>query len=334
MRIKNECVSIRIGNKEREFHNMILNNYIDLYAESFISFKDKILPYCAIKFGGSQDIDENSTTMEYDVMLEAELPSISEIFTKDTIINKYMYYKEMNESSSIQEFEGKYISGIGFGNFDDETKAFVLYAFLDVSKYNITFQESQSIAISRTDKITTDLQFYSPCSEVKFPVHLTMKGLLEIKGLDYDKVYSELWSIGTGSLYNVIEDEIPINNLDFRKTGTGIVTIKSAEDFAIYPNLTLYPNATAYPGRQKTGLKELKIEDKGEGKYPSPLVYPNLSELPKQATKKWIIYKFKLWRERWEETNKIIEDTGLFYYQSQKTDLTGNLKLEIKYERG
>ena len=43
MKIKNESVTIKIGNKERSFHNLILNSYIDLFADSFLKFKNKLL---------------------------------------------------------------------------------------------------------------------------------------------------------------------------------------------------------------------------------------------------------------------------------------------------
>lgn len=333
MKVKNESVTVKVGNKERVFTNLILNNYLDLYAESFVSFKQKWLPCCFIKFENTQYIDENSTTMDYDIILEAQFKDMQQIFTENNVTNKYMYYIEQATNQSISDFKGKSIAGIGFGNYSYDTQECIIYAFLDVSKYNIIIQESQSIVISRIDKIITDLKFYSPFPEVIFPTHLTMNGIMEMTGMDYDTIYSQLYSIGTGTLYNKMNNEVLVEDLDFKKIGTGLVGIEGAKDYATYPSFTLYPSPTLYPGRTTEGLAKLKIEDKGEGLYPSPSLYPGADTYPKVATDKWVIYKFKLYRQRWEGEQEIIEDTGLWYYQSQKTDLTGNLRLEIKYER-
>lgn len=333
MKIKNESVTIKIGNKERVFKNLILNNYLDLYAESFVSFKQKWLPDCFIKFQDTQYIDEDSTTMDYDVILEANFKDMQQIFTENNVTNKYMYYTELSISASIQDFKEKPITGLGFGKFDHATQKATIYAFLDISNYNIIIQDGQEIVISRTDKIITDLQFYSPFSEVTFPVHLTMNGISQITGMEYDTIYSKLYSIGTGTLYNQINNEVLVEDLDFKKIGTGLVGIEGAKDYAIYPSSTTYPNFTLYPGRTAEDLAKLEIIDNGEGLYPSPYLYPNLTTYPKLATDKWVIYKFKLYKQLYSGEQEIIQDTGLYYYQVQKTDLTGNIKLEIKYER-
>lgn len=332
MKVKNEGISIKIGNKERVFKNLILNNYLDLYAESFVNFKQKWLPYCFIKFEETQAIDENSTTMDYDVVLEANFKDMQQIFTENTITNKYMYYTQTFNSKPLDSFKGKAIAGIGFGNYINDN--IVIYAFLDVSKYNIIMQEGQKLIISRIDKITTDLKLYSPFSEVTFPVHLMMNGIMEIIGMEYETIYSRLYSIGTGTLYNKMNTEIPVEQLDFKKTGTGLVSIESAKDYAIYPAPDLFPGPDVFPGRPSEGLTKLQIEDKGEGLYPSLDLLPGQDTYPEEATDKWVIYKFKLYRQVWTENQgDIAVDTGLWYYQSQKTDLKGDLKLEIKYER-
>lgn len=339
MKIKNESVTVKVGDKERIFTNLILNNYLDLYAESFVEFKQKWLPDCFIKFSETQPIDENSTTMDYDIVLEAQFKDMQQIFTKNNVTNKYMYYEEFATSKSLADFTGKPIAGIGFGIYNYETQECTIYAFLNVSRYNIIIQENQNLVISRIDKIITDLKFYSPFSEATFPTHLTMNGITEHIGMEYNILFSRLYSIGTGTLYDKIKNEVLIDDLDFKKEGTGIVKIECAKDYAIYPSSVLYPSPTLYPGRSAEKLKKIKIEDKGEGLYPSFSLYPETNAYPKVATDKWVIYKFKIYRQSFfldENSNEqqFVEDTGLWYYQSQKTDLMGNLKLEIKYERG
>lgn len=179
MKIKNESVTIKIGNKEKSFHNLILNSYIDLFADSFLKFKNKLLTYCYVKFDTTQTINENSTTMEYDTILETNFYKTKESFSENNIINDYIYDIPVMEQEEISTFVGKKITGIGFGDYDNDSGQYLLYAFLDVSKYQIIVQEGQEVVISRKDKITRDLQFYSPFSSVKYPTHLTSRGIIE-----------------------------------------------------------------------------------------------------------------------------------------------------------
>lgn len=332
MKIKNESVTIQVGKKKIELHNLILNSYLDLFADSFLKFKTKALYYCYIKFDTEQDINVNSRTMQYDTIYECDFYKIRETYTENYIINDYFYDKEVVEQPLISDFAGHKITGIGFGDFNYDTGQYEIYAFLDVSEYEIYVQPGEQIVISRKDKISSDLKFYSPFTEVKYPTHLTIRGILEVQGNDFNTVYSELYSIGFGTLYNTIEEEIKVEDLDFKKIGTGLIGLEGAKDYSVYPSSTLYPNITLYPGREIEGLQKLKIEDKGEGLYPSLLLFPGQT-YPQKATCRWVIYKFKLYRKRHEGEEEIIEDTGLYYYQSQMTNLIGDIKLKIKYER-
>lgn len=335
MKIKNESVTIRIGNKEKAFHNLILDSYIDLFADSFLSFKKKMLTYCFIKFDTTQQINEESTTMDYDTILETNFYKTSETYTENTIINSYTYDTAVVGYSEISEFQGHQITGIGFGDYNTDKQQYVLYAFLDVSKYQIIVQEGQEVVISRKDKITSDLLFYSPFSTVKYPVHLTMRGILDLIGMEYNEVFSELYSVAFGTLYNKIDtEEIPVAELDFKKEDLGTVSLVGAQDYAIYPNIDLFPSSELFPGRSSEGLKKLEIPDRGEGQYPSSLLFPSTELYPKQSSPKYVIYKFKLYIRRWEGEKEIVEDTGYYYYQAQAIDGTGVIKLTIKYERG
>ena len=48
MKVSNEFIRIRTGSKEKIFRNLILNNYLKLYTDSFLQFKDKTLNACLI----------------------------------------------------------------------------------------------------------------------------------------------------------------------------------------------------------------------------------------------------------------------------------------------
>ena len=335
MRIKNDSVTIKIGNKEKSFHNLILDSYINLFADSFLKFKNKMLTYCYVKFDTAQTINEKSEKMEYDTILETNYYKTNETYTENTIINDYVYDTALIEYPELSEFAGRQITGIGFGSYNYDKAEYVLYAFLDVSKYQIIVQEGQTITISRKDKITSDLLFSSPFSTVEYPTHLTMRGILELEEMEYNEIFSQLYSVAFGTLYNKIDtEEIPVADLDFKKEGLGTVILIGAQNYAIYPSMDLFPNEGLFPGRNTVGLKNLEVPDRGIGQYPSNNLFPSISLYPKQITPKYVIYKFKLYRRRWEDIQEIIEDTGLYYYQAQKIDGTGAIKLTIKYERG
>lgn len=353
MKIKNESVTIKIGREQKTFQNLILNDYIDLYADSFLSFKDKFLAYCFIKLDTLQEITPESTQMEYDLVLENYLRDFEEIYTENTIINKYNY-KNVVENK-VGNLNGHKITGIGFGLWDIETDNYKLYAFLDVSSYNVVIQNNQSVSVSRIDKVTSDLKFYCDDNSIKYPLHLTTKGKIEFKANDYDTVFPKLYSIGLGTLYNQMEKEILIKDLDFKKESLGVLRITGAKDYASYPSYNTFPNPNLYPGRINTDLEPLRIEGKeninkanldfslegafidkdlSEGLYPSIFLYPNNELYPEKAITKWVIYKFQLYRQRYEGEEEIIEPLNQYYKQSQFTELTGNLKLKIKYEKG
>lgn len=297
MKIKNEEVSVKIGNKTKVFTNLIMNSYLDLFADSFLNFKSKNLPYCLVNFTkGNSDIDKDSIKMQYDTILEADFASNIETLTENNIINKYFYQSPVADYPYLQDFQGKQIMQLGFANWDDAKQDYVLYAYLDISKYNITIQENQPIIISRVDKISSDMNFWGNDNKLKAPYHLTGRGLLELQGMDYSNIYPKLYSIGFGIFPYKYIDEYLLENLNIEKTGTGEITI--------------------------TGINN---------NFAKPDLYP------KESTANLLIYKFKMFREYYEDPMlpPILEDTGLFYVQYKELNRYGVIdKLKIKYERG
>ena len=71
MKVKNLEVGIKIGNKQHKFTNLILNKYLDLFADSFLEFKDKNLDFCCINLTKEKTlITPESTEMQFDTILE------------------------------------------------------------------------------------------------------------------------------------------------------------------------------------------------------------------------------------------------------------------------
>ena len=195
MKIENKEIGIKIGDKELKFTNMILNSYLNLFADSFNSFKNKDLPYCLISFNTLNNITEYSTEMSYDLILEAEFNKNIEVLSPTSIINKY-YYRTPQVGQEWGSFIGQQILNIGFANYDYVTNKYEIYAFLDVSNYNIIVQDKQPIIISRTDKITSDMNLWTNSSKIKAPYHLSMRGMLNYEGMEYFRSIPKLHSIG------------------------------------------------------------------------------------------------------------------------------------------
>lgn len=306
MKIENKEVSIKIGNKVKTFTNMILNNYLNLFAKSFTQFREKNLPYCLINFTkDNSSINENSTEMEYDLVLETQLNEIKEIVTENSITNQY-YYNTVKYGYNWNDFQGKKIKNIGFGTYSIDEDKYTIYAYLNVSNYNIIVQEYQPIYISRIDQIVSDMNFWSNNQKIKTPLHLSRMGLLEIIGNEYLRIQPQLYSIGFGVLPYTMNKEYLAEELNI-STSNNIVTINNVIENAYRPN-------TKYFSKDLLMGADLIMQ---QPEYPL------------------IIYKYKLYKEKYIDPVEppIWEDTGMYYTQYKESTKYGKLKLSVKYER-
>lgn len=309
MKIENVEIGIKIGNKERRFKNLILNNYINLFVNSLLNFQSKQMVACAVNFTKKNNITINSTTMNYDTVKLNR--SFQEALTGETIINKYIFTDEdgVELLPSFSQFLGQSIKQIGFGIYDYETATFTMYAYLDVSKYNIVVQEGQPIVISRIDKIVSDMKFWSNSKDIITPYHLTADGIHLIQDMEYIRVLPKLHSIGFGILPYKFIKEYLVEDLNFQITGVGEMTITGIES-----------------NYAKNDL------------YPSPSLYPSPDLYPREPTANLLICKFKMYYEIYEdpmEPETTLVDTGKYYVQYKELEDFGKIQnLKIKYERG
>lgn len=307
MKVKNLEVGIRIGNKQRKFTNLILNNYLDLFANSFKEFASKELTHCVVNITKTNTkIDETSTTMNFNTLIEG---TMQEVLTDNSILNKYSYTEKQTayNYNPISSYKGQTIKEIGFGMYDYNLNAFVMYAYINVSKYNIVIQEKQPVIISRIDKIVSDMEFWSNSTKIKTPYHLTGDGIHEILGMEYERIFPKLYSLGFGILPYKYLKEYLVENLNISKTGIGEITIDN--NFQNFANNSLYPSKT---------------------------LYPNKKLYPQKATANLLMYKFKMYRETFPDPEgpPVLIDTGLFYVQYKKLERFGVINnLKIKYER-
>lgn len=307
MKIRNEEVSIKIGNKEHKFTNLILNGYLDLFADSFLDFKNKDLTYCLVNFTHSNvGINENSTSMNYDLVLETYLEDEIEILTDRSITNKYYYDKEVSGGKNWSEFASRQIQDIGFAMYNSTTKKYIIYAYLNVANYNIIVQGNQPIIISRTDKIESDMSLWVSDATIKGPIHLTKRGIVKYMDNDYFTSKSVLYSIGFGVLPYAINKEYLAEDLTIQKSGTGVLEVQNTLE-------TYYKKSNKFSN-------DLYMSDNLILQEPS---YP------------FLIYKFKIYEETYPnpEQPAVWVDTGMYYTQYKKLTKHGKLSLKIKYER-
>lgn len=293
MKIENKEISIKIGNKELKFTNMILNSYLNLFADSFIEFKNKDLPYCLINFNNINNITEDSTEMDYDLILEADFNKNIEVLSPIAITNKY-YYRTPQVGQEWSSYIGKPIISIGFANYDYTLNKYVIYAYLDVSNYNIIVQENQPIIISRIDKITSDMNLWGNSSKIKAPYHLSMRGMLNYEGMEYFRTVPKLYSVGFGVLPYTLNKEYLLEDLTIQRNGTGIVEIQDV----------------------------LEAQYKANTKYFNTDICFDNNWYFQECTYDYMIYKFKLYKETYTnpEDPPTWVDTGLFYTQYKKVE--------------
>lgn len=307
MKVENKEIGIKVGKKEFKFTNMILNSYLDLFADSFIDFKNKDLPYCLVNFTHyDNEIDETSTEMNYDLVLESDFNKNIEILSTTSVINKY-FYINTQAGSEWNNYKNMAILDIGFANYDYTLNKYVIYAYLDVSKYNIIVQDSQPIVISRIDKITSDMEMWANSTRILTPYHLTMRGRTTLKGYEYERTIPKLYSVGFGVLPYIINKEYLVENLGIIRGNTGEVIINDIMEAQYNPNAKLFN-------------KDIYFND--DWYFDNP-------------TYDYIIYKFKLLKETFPdpEQTPVYLDTGLFYHQYKKVLKNGKIKISVKYER-
>lgn len=302
MKIKNDYVKIKQGKKEIELHNLILNRYLNLFAYSLLNNVEKGLHVCLINCTSEETITPSMSTMNYDFVLEEDNRYNNDDYKdKNKIITKYLY--SASQQTTITPYLGRKIYSIGFGqeSTSNNSDDYELYAILDVSNYNLYIQESQNFIVERVDTVTTDLKFDSETET--FPIHLSPRGkawIDQTEGIGTHEI-AKLNRVWTGYSPANLDDFVKDYNPQYSQ---GQVNIRGA-------NIT------------KNSSNEL---------YPSNSIYPSNSLYPKVSQKRWIIYEFLVYK--FVDTVTGYVSTGRKYYMSKYTNVTGDLLLQLKYERG
>lgn len=329
MRIRNDLVSIKIGKKQYDFNNLILNEYLNRFAKSQLDkngirkvVNNKELSYCLLKFDTPFELDENTELHNQDFDIAISCTNTVQEISEQEVNVKYTYncnegiwdYKEHTaENIKMLDYYNRKIVAIGFNSHfqSDENTSYKIpvCAVLDVSNYNIYLQESQDFVVTRKDIISSDAQFWSEDSRIKGPIHLapsTTRPILSEHS--FPRTAGILHSIGFSSFIDYIDKEFVIGEDIQAIQENNEIRIEGLENYlssesALYPSISLYPSIKLYPRKNKY---------------------------------KYLILKYKIYedyRENSEDDNYITTDTGLYYHQAIKLDKHGLTNLKIKYER-
>lgn len=330
MIIKNEDITVKLGDKEYHFKNLILNTYLDFYANRFMQNQNvgtlkAGISTCFIKFDEPLNFDETSVIYpsDFDIRMynfDARFIANLNTYTQNgvNITTKFPYANSINnvqtdEAVKWSDFVGRRIMAIGFSPFF--TNVFPMNAILDTSNFNLTIQQGQNVTITRTDEIKTNaIGTFS--NKVKGVVHLGNVGMTNILPTNtYDDgssinvspsySYAKLTGIGLGISPSKIIHKYNLNDVTMSKTGIGQVSI--------------------------SGITNVQGT---EGLYPSNLTYPSITTFPSSPTMQYVIYEYKLYQQLYSGSNLVEVDTGEWYLQAYKFDKIGNLDIKINYERG
>ena len=226
MKIKNDLISIKTGKKIYDFNNLILNDYLYRFVvrQTSTQYLNKArmqlkMKYCLIKFDTPlENITEHSElhNTDFDICLMTTPSHTQSLDEKQVTITYqynnidyiYDYARGTAINIDLSQYYGRKITAIGFNSWWTWNTNYPVCAVLDTSNYNIYVQESQELAITRRDIISTDADFVSNSSLITGPAHLAPYGTPQI--INQPKIYdndhsgwSEFYDNGYGILYSI-----------------------------------------------------------------------------------------------------------------------------------
>lgn len=313
MKIKNEYVQIKVGNRTYTKQNMILDIYLKrLFDMQYKTNHDyTVMNSCFLNFTAPLDVDYDSvlSANDFDFVMRNYVENsygFREISTlnKNTIKLKYIFNEESDfyvgdyntDFRILQSYYNKPLYGIGFGYFDSYGEK-TIYAYLDTRDMNIVINDSESFSVSRLDI----LQSEGIVKGFDFPLHLVN-----------DSAYYKTRYEGLRDEY--VQKAFLTNVYYSNEYGNpqGDAIIPSSIDLEDN-SVTYHVTRTKHYGN-KMG-KDLKLP----------------FELLKDDSKS-IILEYSIYEQLTTNFTTTI-DTGKKYYMVYKNEDDGNLKIKLSIER-
>ena len=317
MKVRNEYIQIKMGNKTWTKKNMILNEYLYRMFDSQINTEhDKCyISRCFLKLDTpieNVDYDSEILPSQFDItirnIVDEKYFNQRTARTKNSIRINYIFDSnsmfiidgEWHEISIMNNYINRRIMGIGFG-VDDSSN---IFAYLDTSNMNIAINYNEKISISRIDLLQSD----GICDGIEYPLHLVNDFAfkdtkeVEVSGL-YTKEYTEaqLYSVGFGNCRGLMEEEYLISDVEIERDETSIT-------FNVQ-------------------------RDKKMGHYPSENL--DLGFYPTMDNSKYLLFKYRLYRRYKNDFSDeyVINYLDKYYTMNMANEDFGNLNVKLKIER-
>lgn len=335
MKIKNDFVTIKNGNQEIKVHNMILDTYIRQIINNQIKIDNRIdlsMKCIFIKFDTELDFNESSVLSKKDFDLSLEIYKYETEESKKGIINNYRYsliegeiavdIKENTAIYSFEKFNKKKITAIGFSYYSDGE----VYACVDTRNYNIYYDSSQVLSITRRDILATDGYFYSEDNKIQAPIHLCKYKTIFDKNYEDYLYFAVLKSIGLGhNTYKMSEEHLLLPYEEHLEINNNSISIKDKltiqyKSEGVFPDIDLFPEVDLYPAR-------IIVNDL----YPSRNVYPGIDVYPVYSAYQYVQLKYEIYYKESETSSSV--DTGNYYLISMPIENKRKIKMNILYER-
>lgn len=227
---------------------------------------------------------------------------------------------------SLGRLTGRKITAIGFSNnwigggqFQSTRP---VLAVLDTSNYDLRFNSAETLDITRVDSFSSDSQFFVKTNEVRGPIHLAPMGMPELKWSKTENDLLWFYKQGIARLEEVYLTNYPTNE------GTKVLTM-----FDVYGEKT----DDFQTDNNKINFKKIEVATGGKELRPNIALSPSNKVSPVTSGYKYVLYKYRIYQPLvkmqtgYEETDFF--DTDLVYYMAQEIPHSGDLNLQIKYER-
>ena len=314
MKVKNEYVEIKIGNKVYTKQNMILNSYLKAIFEAQIDTEhdNSNLGFCYLKLDiplENIDYDSQINADDFDIQLFGK--EKSSIITTESLIkviynfnDSYYFYKNKDGTQgaviggNLNIFSGRKITGIGFGINGK------CYAYLDTTNMNIIINRNEQFRISRLDVFSSD----GIVKNLDYPLHLINDiakkdaRYVYIDNIGYEEcTMGQLYSVGFGNTAGYMEEEYLINDVE-----------TDIDDNSITFNVD---------------------RTKKVGHYPSENLH--LGFYPTIDNSKYLMFKYRLYRRYYNNNTEqfVITYLDKYYTMNKKNEDFGNVDIKLKIER-
>lgn len=309
MKIKNEYIELKIGNKTFTKKNMILDVYLHQIFNSQIDDEHdtSTIGYCFIKFDEPIDsitYESNVDPKDYfDVVLVSIKNYNPVVKTSNNVVKLiYKYNSDLNflynngtswvgkGMNTFNMFAGRRITALGFGTYNK------LFAFLDTRNMNVIVNENESVQISRVDSMQSEGLLIG----YDYPLHLIQDAVNQTSLGRQNKICAQLYSVGFGNRIDRMEEEYLV----------GEVTEEVANN-----SITFNVN------------REEKI-----GYYPSESL--QLGFYPINDNSKYLIFKYRLYKRELISDEYVTTYLDKYYTMNVENCNFGDLQITLKIERG